>query len=48
MSYKTILTIWDGSDLAEARLNAAADLANRNDAHLTVLCFGVAMAKATR
>jgi nucleotide-binding universal stress UspA family protein len=47
MSYKTILTIWDGSDLAEARLNAAADLANRNDAHLTVLCFGVAPTMTT-
>lgn len=47
MSYKTILTTWDATERARSRLKAAAALADRFDAHLTVLCFGVAPTMTT-
>lgn len=47
MTYKTILTTWNATELSDRRVRAAAALADRFDAHLTVLCFGVAPTMTT-
>ncbi|MBK5932630.1 universal stress protein family protein [Rhodovulum imhoffii] len=41
MAYKTILTIITDTDLVNSALDSAVTLAQREDAHLDVLCLGV-------
>lgn len=41
MAYKTILTIITDTDISASALEPAITLANREDAHLDVLCLGV-------
>ncbi|TCM85753.1 universal stress protein [Rhodovulum steppense] len=41
MGYKTILTIITDTDIAHSALESAITLANREDAHLDILCLGV-------
>ncbi|HDR27150.1 universal stress protein [Rhodovulum sp.] len=41
MGYKTILTIITDTDIAHSALEPAITLANREDAHLDILCLGV-------
>ena len=42
MGYKTILTVWDGLPDSRPALNAAIEMARREDGHLNVLCLGIA------
>lgn len=41
MGYKTVLTIVADSDLSHSALDAAIEVARREDAHLDILCLGV-------
>lgn len=41
MTYKSILTIWDGRVESRAALNLAVQMVRANDGHLNVLCLGV-------
>jgi nucleotide-binding universal stress UspA family protein len=41
MTYKSILTIWDGRPQSRATLDYALDLTRQNKAHLHVLCLGI-------
>lgn len=41
MAYKSILTIVTDAGAATAQINAAVDLARREDAHLDILCLGI-------
>ncbi|MCV2882821.1 universal stress protein [Actibacterium sp. XHP0104] len=41
MAYKTILTVVTDADLTQSALDAAIAMANREDAHLDVLCLGL-------
>ena len=40
MTYKSILTVWDGLKSSNGSLHAALKLARENNAHLNVLCLG--------
>lgn len=41
MGYETILTVLTSADLSASALEAAIELAQRQDAHLDILCLGV-------
>lgn len=41
MTYKSILTSWDGDEGSKAAIYAACDLVEKNDGHLNCLCLGV-------
>jgi nucleotide-binding universal stress UspA family protein len=41
MSYKSILTIWDGRTQSRAALDRAIQIVRENDGHLNVLCLGI-------
>ncbi|NQW10159.1 MAG: universal stress protein [Alphaproteobacteria bacterium] len=41
MSYKTLVTHWDGAELATHRLDLAVNLATRFDSHVIAVCFGI-------
>jgi len=41
MSYKSILTLWDGTPDNRAAFDYAVDLTRKNDGHLTVLTLGI-------
>ncbi len=41
MSYKSILTIWDGREQSRAAMDRAIQIVKDNDGHLNVLCLGI-------
>jgi len=41
MTYKSVMTLWDGRDESRAAFDMAVEMVRQNDGHLNVLCLGI-------